>query len=83
MQAVDEGRQQQIRAKREVSVQFTCIHTQIHIYIHTSYISSDILKHIHTYIHTYIHTQTVDKEKEEGQLFAQKFLDEAAEAIQR
>ena len=79
MQAVDEGRQQQIRAKREVSVQFTCIHTQIHIYIHTSYISSDILKHIHTYIHT----QTVDKEKEEGQLFAQKFLDEAAEAIQR
>lgn len=43
MQAVDEGRQQQIRSKREA----------------------------------------LDKEKQEGQLFAQKFLDEAAEAIQR
>ena len=43
MQAVDEGRKQQIASKREMS----------------------------------------EKEREEGQLFARKFLDEASEAVQR
>ena len=69
MQAVDDGRQQQIRAKREVRP------TYIHTYIHTHSALCDLF--------ISIGSQTLEKEKQEGQLFAQKFLDEAADAIQR